>query len=126
VATVEIGVFLPLSAPVRTELPGESVWEACQELVGGSIEVIPLGGVPAGRDDGWRLAAYVNEDGIARGMPLNRAMAGNHLYGPVCVVRERVDGDGGTHYASLTPRDWRYLLSIDRMAIPLPLGVDSL
>jgi hypothetical protein len=89
------------------------VWATAQKIVEGYVEIAHLTEYEptpenkgAAFAQGWHLSAYVNEDGIGMGMiPCIQVQDGPLLFGPVVIVRERVDGEGETHYADLTDAD---------------------
>jgi hypothetical protein len=96
----------PMPFAVKLSTPDvPEPWKHAQAICD-FIEVVYL------RDLGsdWRLAAYVNENGIAEGLPLNLILENNTpIFGPVVIVRERVDEEGETRYADLTPADMEIL-----------------
>jgi hypothetical protein len=122
--STRIAVITPDIAPPGETWPIEArlsmldvtkrIWETCQELVRGYVEIVhltPFEPTPENQgapfSQGWHLAAYVNEDGIGRGMPPNvKIKDGPILFGPVVFVHERVDGEGDTHYRDITEDDW--------------------
>lgn len=100
-----VGVASP--APIRLPLGDCAFSDRLRQLVDGWIERVPL---TAPGDDGVQLVAYVNEEGIPRGLPFNRAVGHastgrwHDLYGQVVIVREVIDHDG-EHYFDVTPED---------------------
>ena len=95
-------------AAVTVQLPRDpdQAWRMFRELVGGWVEHVPL---TSPDRDGWVLSAHVNEDGILVGLPFNRAFlyprGAVRFFGPVVLVRERIDGEGGSEYADVTAED---------------------
>ena len=117
--------LLPLTKPIVIgDLTHEgSVFTACQKLVQGYVEIVYL---TENDHEGWHLAAYVNEDGIGQGFSLNRQLCGYHLFGPVVIVRERIDREGETHYADVTEEDWQWIRKNDNMVIDVAALVNAL
>lgn len=111
-------VLQPGERAVAHDFDPAKIWTEAQRIVGGYVEIAYLTRLPPGPEPfslGWHLAAYVNEDGIAQGLPLAWAVASAdgsrfyHLFGPVVVVRERVDGEGDTFYTDITLDDERWV-----------------
>lgn len=104
----------------------EKVFTACQKLVEGYVEILPLTPYEptpenegAAFAQGWHLSAYVNEDGIGLGMyPNVMIVDGPLLFGPVVIVHERVDGDGNTHYRDVTDDDWNRISRHVQLLVP--------
>lgn len=127
----KIAVLLPLTALKTIEVPETSVWASCQKIVDGSIEPVYFTNPePTPENDGrpfsvgWHLAAYVNEEGICRGYPpcweLQRELGDVvTLFGPIVIVRERIDGHGDTFYADLTDADLENVRARTSMLVPL-------
>lgn len=113
--------------PENRQPTSKEIWAYARSVVDGYVEVAYLTNPePASFPEiGWHLAAYVNKDGIARGLPLSWRIDEpvgciRHLfYGNVMIVRERVDAEGDTHYADLTKADENWLDQHLGMALPL-------
>ena len=93
-------------APMHLQADPDAAWRALRQLVGGWVEQVHLTAPDA---DGFRLVAHVNEEGILLGLPFNRAFLYPHgavqLFGPIVVLRERVDADGEATYVDVRPED---------------------
>lgn len=110
---VKMIVIQPLSDPEIREVESTDVWRVAQKLIDGYIEILYLT-APGPSDHpfeiGWHLAAYVNEGGIICGLPRNRLARTDRgerhlLYGPIVVVRQRIDREGNLHFADPTEDD---------------------
>lgn len=106
---------------IATEHVGESVFAECQRITGDYIAPVYLGPYHNGE---WHLCAYVADNGIALDYPLTRVLVGTHvepvaLFGPVVVVRQRIDDEGESFYADVTDADVAFVDSL--MVLPLPI-----
>lgn len=73
--------------------------ESLRSLVGGTIDVVRMGGP---------LAAYINDEGLLMGLPWNRRMPGGQLVaGTIVAVSTDTEGED----VSPTESQFRYLLS---------------
>lgn len=69
-------IINPSEKPRLTTIP--DTLEALQQTVGGYIEALPLGDP--------HVACYVNEEGLLKGLPLNRVVNGRPIVGPILFV----------------------------------------
>jgi hypothetical protein len=118
------GRLLPVGRPAFTiELPHNREWSTMRALVGGWVECVELTLPDA---DGFKLVAHVNEDGIRQGLALNRAFlyprGAVRLFGPIVVLRERIDAEGETEYRDVTDQDDEVLC---RMQVAVEAAVAS-
>jgi hypothetical protein len=119
--------FCPVDyCPDDARPTSKEVWDYARSVVDGLVEVVYLTEPePAPFPEvGFHLAAYVNENGIAEGLPLSWRVddpigTTRHVFhGNVMIVRERVDAEGDTHYADLTRDDEVWLEEHLGMALP--------
>ena len=76
---------------------------AMQEVVGGSIQIVPLRGHAL---DGFDV--YVNEDGLHLGLPFNRAIGWHRIVGPILVSK----ADRAGEQVTLTPDEAARIVAI--------------
>jgi hypothetical protein len=96
--------------------PNSEVWSRAQKTVDGWIEPVYL--TPRGEGD-WHLAAYVNEEGLLRGMTPNVAIGSTILVGTIVIVKERIDSEGETHYTDISDMDLIKLKELIHLLVPV-------
>ena len=123
-APVELVAGVVPHAPGRVasvHLDTGKVWDQARAIIDGPIEPVYL---TLDDEEGWHLAAYVNEDGIGLGLtPSAQVTGGPVLHGPVVIVRERVDEEGEIHYAGLTAGDLWALQNLVGVLTPVAVAV---
>lgn len=99
----QIGIVIPVTGPVQLDVD-VSALEALQKAVGGYIEFL---GLYRGDDDDCVGTAYVDEDGIAKGLPHNERATklcdhfkvglqqGDYIKGPMVILGPG-DDDGNS------------------------------